>query len=85
MPHNAMERKALLLIMKIDYQRRPIFTRFAKKMTTRCRDRKSESFYPQTICSLLEKTSAAVVSCYHYAIFQIQKYLQGVPTPSVCK
>lgn len=53
MPHNAKERKALLLILKTDYQRRPIFSRFAKKkMVTRCRDRKSESFYPQTLFAL---------------------------------
>lgn len=53
MPHNAKERKALLLILKTDYQRRPIFSRFAKKkMVTRCRDRKSESFYPQTLFTL---------------------------------
>ena len=45
---------ALLLILKTDYQRRPIFSRFAKKkkMVTRCRDRKSESFYPQTLFAL---------------------------------
>ena len=53
MPHNAKERKALLLILKTDYQRRPIFSRFAKKkMVTRCRDRKSESFYLQTLFAL---------------------------------
>lgn len=36
---------------------------------------------PDSICSFL----AAVVSCHHYATFQINKYLQVVPKPSVCK
>lgn len=45
------------MILKTDYQRRPIFSRFAKKkkMVTRFRDRKSESFYPQTLFALYSR------------------------------
>ena len=83
MPHNAKERKALLLILKTDYQRRPIFSRFAKKKNGNSFSRPQIRVIlsPDSICSLL----AAVVSCYHYATFQINKYLQVGPKPSVCK
>ena len=83
MPHNAKERKALLLILKTDYQRRPIFSRFAQKKNGNSLSRPQIRVIlsPDSICSLL----AAVVSCHHYATFQINKYLQGVPKPSVCK
>ena len=49
--------QSFIMILKTDYQRRPIFSRFAKKkkMVTRFRDRKSESFYPQTLFALYSR------------------------------
>ena len=76
--------QSFIMILKTDYQRRPIFSRFVKKKkngNSFSRPQIRVILSPDSICSLL----AAVVSCHHHATFQINKYLQVVPKPSVCK